>query len=560
MAPSDTPCELSEDDIPFSTINGKTTLRVGLESNDSTISNAGWGIFVKLYFSNLQMGFYASIAPLIKDIKKKKRRSSLKLLTEICDNCHATWSVDVGSTTVNRQKECKQEAASHHHSNDECENFYDIRDKISWRGGEGVHANNFWIEDEYVRGIVRLLCLCDQGKISHEEISEFRSVRSDISGLAGAAYLTAISKRAFEIVQELFDIDLPEGVAKQEVMDLSNDLCNVLPMAHTRIGCISNGHGGTFLEISCSYIQTGVCFNTFASKFNHSCTPNVAYFFNKSQLQFRAARDINAGEELTIAYDAYSKYDNDTPQDDDSDFGYLVYWNVEHHKLCRKALHSEFGFWCLCKPCSTPRLGPEPGSDLYLSVAAIAKRYDGAPVHEELKVLKSLLMEKGFSPTSYPTKETYDQLISQAVGLMDLQNVHSRLKASLEQFFLVEPRYELPLTLDTRLFTLRKLTLVPELACQEDIQHKETHFAGYRRLMLKLWNSTEVCYGDDSETAKYEESVHLDLENSGDYGGEILEVEFEDQLKRMLCWAGFTQSQSSLDDLIFGYDESSGSL
>ncbi|PVH89173.1 hypothetical protein DL98DRAFT_579877 [Cadophora sp. DSE1049] len=56
-------------------------------------------------------------------------------------------------------------------------------------------------------------------------------------------------------------------------------------------------------DSNCFSFGSGHCVYTLACRFNHECIPNVARGFMGECIVFRAARDIQKGEELTVSYD-----------------------------------------------------------------------------------------------------------------------------------------------------------------------------------------------------------------------------------------------------------------
>ncbi|KAL2075489.1 hypothetical protein VTL71DRAFT_432 [Oculimacula yallundae] len=525
------PPNLFRDLTGSDSINGQFFFAAGVETDDSLMPGAGDGLFTTVDFKSggLLFSLRQPLLLIANGTKGNDCKAPLELLAKTCDRCFSSFDTEhqASATTIGEDlvlvpcercgvlyycdmdfRNCRGEDPEHHHIY-ECSTLKRIRRHWRWPIGNTVDKKRLPVEDECLRGAVRLLCSRKRGEVSDAEIAAF----------LGISRIPSVSGNNFE--------DICKSIFTHRLI-----------MAHPTIGSTSS-------DFSESYTKTGFCFNTFAAKLNHSCTPNVIFFFDKFELQCRAARNIKAGEELTIAYDAYG-YDSLRTKEKPGKNHYQTFWDGNYLHRRRQDLHSHYGFWCACDSCMARKLGPDTG-DIDFSSSGIGL-YENHEVYEKLQLVERLVKAKGFKLTSFPMKDTYDELIAQSArfvytnsqGGQEFRAILSRLKACLTLYFLVEPGYEVSIPLDNRCFTLRKLTLVLRLAIEVDPARKEMYTTALAGFQTKLYKSVQKCYGYDTQIGEEEFSLY---ESEAVWNEDKLKTKFDRHLRELLRWAGFTDIQ-----------------
>jgi hypothetical protein len=87
-----------------------------------------------------------------------------------------------------------------------------------------------------------------------------------------------------------------------------------------------------------------------ASYFNHSCSPNVEFTFDKvGRISFETIKAVNPGEELFVSYGNITTYPG-TQEDENEDAPDPAVIGVPaYQKLCKASIMNTFYFDCGCK-------------------------------------------------------------------------------------------------------------------------------------------------------------------------------------------------------------------
>ncbi|KAG4438751.1 hypothetical protein IFR05_005779 [Cadophora sp. M221] len=308
-----------------------------------------------------------------------------------------------------------------------------------------------------------------------------------------------------------------------------------------------------FTEHHKSYIATGTCFDDYTSQINHSCVPSCIWVFNKAELQLRAVKNIRAGEELTVSYDAYEG----SREENYSQGTVKSHWNGNAHKKRVKKLEDRWGFKCACTLCLGAKDQPfwhTKGSridDLVQLLFKIAKYPPPQPIDELPKLLQILTIasQEALPLQSFPLKAIHERIRNHQANS---NQVDSALQTSLTLYFDIEPHYSPPLPLSERLSSLRILSEYIELSTRSlNLTYTVEGLCIIQfGMKLKLDRDSETCFGRDSDVAAFLRKM-LDAEIKAVGIGSMrtkidagsVEMRFAFEMKRMLRWAGFDEEQ-----------------
>ncbi|KAI1458850.1 SET domain-containing protein [Annulohypoxylon moriforme] len=140
------------------------------------------------------------------------------------------------------------------------------------------------------------------------------------------------------------------------------------------------------------------------SRLNHDCRPNCAYYFDHLDFHQKvlAVRDIEVGEELTIAY----------------------YDPVQIHSVRQEKLHKEWGFHCSCKRCTADAPSIAESDSRIKQIIALRNELDDHSATskaspEKAKLLVSLYEEEGILTR---VNEAYYRAAIEYIGVGDIEN------------------------------------------------------------------------------------------------------------------------------------------
>jgi hypothetical protein len=170
---------------------------------------------------------------------------------------------------------------------------------------------------------------------------------------------------------------------------------------------------------------------------NHSCANNARWVFEGTELQIRAARDISAGQEITIGYAS-----------DGGDY-------IGRREAPRKGWH----FDCTCELCQKGSIGPQG-------------ELNESPTHEDIEDYLGLIGEiknAGFGLDSWPMC-----WLHAAVWVCHVRdaNWEGALKMLLTKVFVIEPSKSSFADMEEKLDTLHQLINLLDIRKFEGVNKK----------------------------------------------------------------------------------------
>ncbi|KAI1100264.1 SET domain-containing protein [Jackrogersella minutella] len=143
---------------------------------------------------------------------------------------------------------------------------------------------------------------------------------------------------------------------------------------------------------------------TEVSRLNHDCRPTCAYYFDHIDFRHKvlALRDINVGEELTIAY----------------------YDPLQTHSIRQERLYKEWGFHCSCKRCTADAFSIAESDSRVKQIHALRKELDdhsaaSKATPEKAELLVSLYEQEGILGR---INEAYLRAAIEYIGVDDIAN------------------------------------------------------------------------------------------------------------------------------------------
>ncbi|KAL1301443.1 hypothetical protein AAFC00_005695 [Neodothiora populina] len=337
----------------------------------SPIENAGFGVFT---LKELPPGFevFRVIKPLVTAASDPDM---------VCDNCFLAPDLDIRPAgmapdpppVLHRcarcqcvkycSKECQIAAWADHHSQ-ECKHI----DRARKRGGMKLRGGELAVDMIFSRILHKLA----QGTFTDEERKALGNLishhkRSLVGGLIDTNHTFWDTRAMTGGMGELPDMSVMEMFELYAKIEI-----NAITIRHP----ISPG--------------SGISVDPFVSMINHSCDPNIMFFFEGSQARFRTTRAIANGEELFIAY---------------SEPTYEVNWRA-------RDLHGTYNFLCGCPRCEREK-NVQNGTPGYS--ALVKKVY--LEIQEELA---SSISDIALSGSPEETEDTMRSIVIHALRVADL--------------------------------------------------------------------------------------------------------------------------------------------
>lgn len=113
-----------------------------------------------------------------------------------------------------------------------------------------------------------------------------------------------------DIQQVIYAVTLIEPPNSITQMLIQNSRCIIISAispCHISLPSLSNECHLT--EEQYDAVSLGICLEPYFSKINYSCQQNAYWCFNGREIQIRAEQDIEAGQELFIAYVGRDTYE-----------------------------------------------------------------------------------------------------------------------------------------------------------------------------------------------------------------------------------------------------------
>lgn len=257
-----------------------------------------------------------------------------------------------------------------------------------------------------------------------------------------------------------------------------------------------------------------MCLEPYYSMINHSCSPNAFWTFEGRELQVRAERDVQAGEEIFISY---------IPRG---------------HFYERMERLGHWGIKCVCDLCKKGLIEPLGSLRGRLDKVICDQTFHRKAANTRIEMCKQLIEEvrkEGYGWGVWPMKLLFARFYQAA---RELGNKMEMLKALLKIRYAVEVEQDPKPFLTDRVETLRLLTSVMA-QIQNDAENQGKMgvlvggvYVGMRQEMLR---EIEGCYGSTSLLARWERKRYL--VEIGD-GQDVNTDEFRCRLGCLLTWAG----------------------